>query len=332
MERLEESLNTASVPNVHENGQKNHTNDSLSCTGEFGEDVGGHSERVNCSFEAVFKGDCFYDIPTREEWNLSISKSQKVLEMAYTLRQLEETDFDYVYQVYVGTSSSRINDTAVVRLLLDLGDKERALRIGIAIGATALVLIIAGCAVYIFRLHIRVAWKRSNCVKYEKDLMEYGAYLAYYWSNEGGENEELEAYRELINGMRECIERLDFKIYDPAENPFKYQWQPQNIKLVQENCDRVVVVLTSQFLDEANAEQDLFTNFLEKKFILVTTPDFHAAFKNLKENVKNGLNAHFQRNYTIKWPGKGGELSKRMRMEFELAMPKKRKETDSRLV
>lgn len=90
----------------------------------------------------------------------------RIISLPSNYRNLQPGDFGY-FQAFVRYNTDQNNDTAVVEIVLDKDEQKRAALIGGALAGTVAVLILIGCALYVFRLRVRLLWRRSRFVSYE---------------------------------------------------------------------------------------------------------------------------------------------------------------------
>ncbi|XP_077966190.1 uncharacterized protein LOC120336028 isoform X2 [Styela clava] len=305
------------------NGSIDESKDNISCTANLG---GGREtspdERVTCVFlygrnASADPFKCFAEIPTQEEWEAEKNKTLKTLHMIYEMKDIQKQDFGR-FQAFVKNEISQINDTDITIVTEIVNNPEKTIQIiWIVIGSVlGVVFIVVLCA--ILWLEIQWTWKHYFASS-DEDVRNFGAYFAYFWTNDTQPNP---AYDALIENIKIELGKLNSPIYDPHHNPAKFEWNIENINRVQQMCDRIIIILTENYLEDPENTFEIYNNFLQSSFIFIKTPGIDQVIQNLEDERRHGIKAALRRNFVIDWSGE--ELSQRFKRRLELAMPKRR--------
>ncbi|XP_076811240.1 X-linked interleukin-1 receptor accessory protein-like 2 isoform X1 [Clavelina lepadiformis] len=283
------------------------------------------NDRLSCSYD--YERKCFLYVADESERN----RKEEVIPIVLEIQSLSPSD----YGTYKISSLTNNEGTELISKTVELEeDQSQVYRQAVHYAEVAVAVIVPCLGVLVFimfllyykQVHVRVYIKR-HFKSYELDDKEYGAYISYHYTK------ELDTFAQdytsqSVHVTCEKLQELGYKIYDEHKD-FSNGMRVDNLVESIKRCHRVVIILTSQYMNDdwsmRNLQQAFQTMIDSKtKIIFILVPGMKEYLKQhaMKETACRLIQAAIKLNYPIQWSN-GKSFDKNFfDLQLEDAMPK----------
>ncbi|XP_076811243.1 uncharacterized protein LOC143455936 isoform X1 [Clavelina lepadiformis] len=282
------------------------------------------NDRLSCSYD--YKRKCFLYVADESERN----RKEEVIPIVLEIQSLSPSD----YGTYKISSLTNNEGTELISKTVELEeDQSQVYRQTVHYAEVAVAVIVPSLGVLVFimfllyykQVHVRVYIKR-HFKSYELDDKEYGAYISYHYTK------ELDTFAQdytsqSVHVTCEKLQELGYKIYDEHKD-FSNEMRVNLVESIKK-CHRVVIILTSQYMNDdwsmRNLQQAFQTMIDSKtKIIFILVPGMKEYLKQhaMKETACRLIQAAIKLNYPIQWSNGKSFDQNFFDLQLEDAMPK----------